>query len=105
MTAKEGFCWDFGPTPIFLIRLRSEAPLDRRYFDSAKLSTELLTLKKVEVDQSWHNTDVELHSRQKSIISQDKVKIKRSKQEVFVVEHCWVMLVYRSAVSFRPLPP
>lgn len=58
MSAAKGNSWDAGPTQpaVFLPWPGSEGPLDRRHLDSAKPSTELLTLKKVEVDQSRRNT-------------------------------------------------
>lgn len=110
MSAAKGNSWDAGATQpaVFLPWSGSEGPLDRRYLDSAKLSTELLTLKKVEVDQSRRNTDAEPHFLTGiHQLLRGKVKIKISKQEVFIVECCWVqlMLVYRGAVSFPPLPP
>lgn len=110
MSAAKGHSWDAGPTlaAVFLQWSGSEGPLDRRYLESAKLSTELLTLKKVGVDQSRRNTDVEPHFLTEiHQLLQEKVKIKISKQEVFIVECCWVqlMLVYRGAVSVPPLPP
>lgn len=109
MSAAKGNSWDAGPTQpaVFLPSSGSEGPLDRRHLDSAKLSTELLTLKKVEVDQSRRNTDVESHFLTEIHQLREKVKMKISKQEVFIVECFWVqlMLVYRGAVSFPPLPP